>query len=405
MGIQKVTFNNKEGQILVGRLELPVDQQPHNFVLFAHCFTCTKNLLAVKHIGRALTSNGFGVLRFDFTGLGESEGDFADTNFSGNVQDLIAAADFLKEKYKAPALIIGHSLGGAASIFAASEIASVKAVATIGTPSNPVHVKHLLKSDLEEINTTGKAVVNLSGRDFTIKKQFLDDLENKSLIEVIKNLRKPILILHSPQDLTVEIRNAQDIYIAAHHPKSFISLDGADHLLSNKQDSIYAGEVIAGWATRYLDIENTLNTPLKTEHQVVASLDGDNGFTTQMKVGNHFMTADEPTSYGGNDFGPSPYELVSAGLSACTVMTVQMYVKRKGWPLENIEVHTSYEKTHAIDCENCESEGTKIDTFYRDIKLTGDLDEKQKARIMQIADKCPVHKTLHSETQVINKLI
>jgi len=403
MNLQKVTFQNKEGQNLVGRLELPVNQHPHNYVIFAHCFTCNKNLSAVKNIGKALTSKGFGVLRFDFTGLGESEGDFEDTNFSGNVEDLIAASDYLKENYQAPSLLVGHSLGGAAVIFAASEIESVKAVATIGAPSNPSHVQHLLRSGIEEINASGKAVVNLSGRDFTIKKQFLDDLESKSLPEVAKNLRKALLVMHSPQDGTVGIKNAEEIYIAARHPKSFVSLDGADHLLMNKKDSIYAGEIVAGWAQRYMETPEESN--LKSKHQVVASLDAEDGFTTEMKVGNHYLTADEPTSFGGNDFGPSPYELVSAGLSACTAMTVQMYVRRKSWPLQNIEVHTSYSKSHVEDCENCEEDTAKIDTFHREIKLTGDLDEKQIARILQIADKCPVHKTLHNETQVITKLI
>ena len=403
MSLQKIIFQNKEGQNLVGRLELPVNQHPHNYAIFAHCFTCNKNLSAVKNIGKALTSKGFGVLRFDFTGLGESEGDFADTNFSGNVEDLIAAADYLKKNYQAPTLLVGHSLGGAAVIFAATEIESIKSVATIGAPSNPDHVSHLLKSGIEEINTSGKAVVNLSGRDFTIKKQFLDDLASKSLPEVAKNLRKALLVMHSPQDTTVGIKNAEEIYIAARHPKSFVSLDGADHLLMDKKDSIYAGEVIAGWAQRYVALPEASN--LKSKHQVVASLDREDGFTTAMKVGNHYMNADEPVSFGGNDFGPSPYELVSAGLSACTVMTVQMYVRRKGWPLENIEVHTSYSKSHAEDCENCEDNAAKIDTFNRDIKLSGDLDEKQIARILQIADKCPVHKTLHSATQVITTLV
>ncbi|WP_420322959.1 alpha/beta fold hydrolase [Flagellimonas sp.] len=405
MSLQKIIFHNDQGQKLVGRLELPADSHPHNFAVFAHCFTCNKNLLAVKNISKGLTSNGFGVLRFDFTGLGESEGDFADTNFSGNVGDLVAAAQFLEENYSAPTLIVGHSLGGAASIFAASEIASIKAVATVGAPSNPVHVKHLLKSGIEEIQSEGKAVINLSGRDFTIKKQFLDDLETKSLPETAKSLRKPLLIMHSPQDDTVGIKNAEEIYVSARHPKSFVSLDGADHLLTRKEDSVYVGEVIAGWAKRYLNADNKNKLPLKTKHQVVASLDGTDGFTTQMKVGNHYMIADEPESYGGNDFGPSPYELVSAGLSACTVMTIQMYTKRKGWTVDNVEVHTSYSKSHAEDCENCESDSAKIDTFHREIKLTGDLDDKQKARIMQIADKCPVHKTLHSETQIITKLL
>lgn len=403
MNLQKITFQNKEGQNLVGRLELPVDQQPHNYAIFAHCFTCNKNLSAVRNIGKALTAKGFGVLRFDFTGLGESEGDFEDTNFSGNVEDLIAAADYLEKNYQAPTLLVGHSLGGAAVIFAATKIDSVKAIATIGAPSNPNHVQHLFKSGLEEIEATGKAVVNLSGRDFTIKKQFLDDLESKSLPEIAKSLGKALLVMHSPQDATVGIKNAEEIYVSARHPKSFVSLDGADHLLMNKKDSVYAGEVIAGWAQRYVDIPEDSN--LISKHQVVASLDDEDGFTTAMKVGSHYMIADEPTSYGGNDFGPSPYEFVSAGLSACTAMTVQMYVRRKGWPLKNIEVHTSYGKSHAQDCEDCESNSAKIDTFHREIKLTGDLDEKQITRILQIADKCPVHKTLHSETQIITKLV
>ncbi len=403
MNLQKITFTNKEGQTLVGRLELPADRHPHNFVLFAHCFTCNKNLSAVKNIGKALTSNGFAVLRFDFTGLGESDGDFADTNFSGNVNDLIAAAAYLEKNYQAPSLLIGHSLGGAAVVFAAAEIPSIKAVATIGAPSNPVHVKHLLHSSLEEISRQGHAVVNLSGRDFTIKKQFLDDLETKSLPEIVKHLRKPILILHSPQDTTVGIINAEEIYVAARHPKSFVSLDGADHLLMQKKDSTYAGDVIAGWAKRYLFIEE--ETVLKTKHQVAASLDAEDGFTTQMKVGSHYMHADEPISFGGNNFGPSPYEFVSAGLSACTAMTIQMYAKRKGWQVDNVEVHTSYSRSHKEDCEDCESNTAKIDTFKRDIRFKGNLDEAQLKRLLEIADKCPVHKTLHTDTQVLTTLI
>ena len=403
MSLQKVTFYNKEGQQLEGRLELPANQLPHNFVLFAHCFTCNKNLLAIKNISKSLSSNGFGVLRFDFTGLGESEGDFADTNFSGNVEDLVAAAEYLQDTYKAPSLLIGHSLGGAAAIIAASEIASIKAIATIAAPSNPVHVKNLLRSNVEEINLKGKAVVNIGGRDFTIKKQFLEDLETRTLAQIVRELRKPILIMHSPQDQIVAIKNAEEIYVAAHHPKSFISLDGADHLLSDKKDSSYAGSVISGWAKRYLEIPQ--DKRISSEYQVVASLDASDGFSTSMKVGNHYMMADEPEEFGGNDFGPSPYELVSAGLSACTAMTIQMYVKRKGWDLQNVEVHTSYSKSHAEDCQDCESPRAKIDTFHRELKLSGSIDEKQTQRIQEIADKCPVHKTLHSETQVITRVI
>lgn len=399
MNIQKVKFTNSENQELIGRLELPINQHPHNFVIFAHCFTCNKNLSAVKNITRELTANGFGVLRFDFTGLGESEGDFENTNFSGNVEDLISASKYLEENYTSPSVLIGHSLGGAAAIFAAAQIESVKAVATIGAPSDPKHVRHLIQNSVDEIIATGKANVNIGGRSFTIKKQFLDDIETQSLPSVAKNLRKALLVIHSPQDTVVGIHNAEAIYVAARHPKSFVSLDGADHLLMKKEDSIYVGSVIATWAKRYITISN--KEKVVTAHQAVASLNKEDGFTTQMTVGNHTMLADEPTTYGGNDFGPSPYEFVSAGLSACTAMTVQMYVKRKGWDLETIEVHTS----HAKVAEDSRNKEVKIDTFNREIKLKGNLDTKQIKRILEIADKCPVHRTLHSDIQIVTKLV
>src|SRR5690606_2433868 len=317
MNIHKVSFTNKDEEQLVGRLELPLDQKPHNFVIFSHCFTCTKNLTAVKNIGRALTDKGFGVLRFDFTGLGESEGDFENTNFSGNVEDLIEAATFLEKNYMAPTLLIGHSLGGTAAIFAASKINSIKAIAVINSPSHPSHVMHLLKDSTPEINKNGKAKVNLGGIDFTIKKQFLDDLENKSLIDVVHTFEKALLILHSPQDTIVGIKNAEDIYKAAKHPKSFVSLDGVDHLLTNKEDSNYIGHVIAGWASRYLNIPPP--DELRSKSKVAASLDADEKYTTRLKLGDHSFVSDEPISFGGNNFGPSPYEFLSAGLAACTV--------------------------------------------------------------------------------------
>ncbi|GGW21886.1 bifunctional alpha/beta hydrolase/OsmC family protein [Arenibacter certesii] len=403
MNLQKVTFTNSNGDTLVGRLALPANQQPHNFVLFAHCFTCNKNFPAIRNISRALTTEGFGVLRFDFTGLGESEGEFADTNFSGNVGDLVEAANYLKEHYSSPSLIIGHSLGGAAAILASEEISSIKAIATIGAPSDPKHVTHIFKDKLETIENTGVAEVNVGGRSFTVKNQFLNDLRSQSLKERIKNNRKALLILHSPQDTVVGINNSKEIYQAAHHPKSFVSLDGADHLLSNVEDGKYTGNLIAAWAKRYLDFPKS--APLDTDHQVVASLDKNDGFTTEMKIGNHYITADEPISFGGNDFGPSPYELVSAGLSACTAMTIQMYTKRKKWPLENVQVHTSYKKVHAKDCENCESDNSKIDTFEREIKLVGTLAAPQIAKILEIADKCPVHRTLETKIHISTKIV
>ena len=402
MNIQKVSFTNKDEEQLAGRLELPLDQKPHNFVIFAHCFTCTKNLTAVKNIGRALTDSGFGVLRFDFTGLGESEGDFENTNFSGNVEDLVEAANFLKKNYDAPTLIIGHSLGGAAAIFAANKIASIKAVAVINSPSHPSHVLHLLKESKHEITKSGRAKVNLGGIDFTIKKQFLDDLEDKSFLKIVSNFKKALLILHSPQDTIVGINNAEEIYTAAHHPKSFVSLDGVDHLLSKKEDSKYVGQVIAGWASSYLEIPPVAE--VKSKSKVAASLNGDEKFTTNLKLGDHYFIADEPTSFGGNNFGPSPYEFLSAGLASCTVMTIQMYARRKKWNVENVTCHINYSKDHAVDCEHCEEDSAKIDTFTREIKLSGNLSEEQKTRLLQIADKCPVHKTLHTKTQIITSL-
>lgn len=394
----KVSFKNSSGHDLIGYLELPLNQKPHNYILMAHCFTCDKNFHGVRNISKALTIKGFGVLRFDFTGLGESEGDFADSNFSGNVEDLIAAANFLKDEYKRPTMVVGHSLGGAAAIFAAALLPEVTALATIGTPSSLSHVTHLLSDGLEKIKNTGEATINIGGRPFKIKKQFLEDLETKDLKKVIAGLRKSILILHSPQDTTVGIKNAEELYKAARHPKSFISLDGANHLLSNKEDSHYVGELIGTWAYRYLEIPPV---PLpQTSHEVVAQLDEEDNYTTYMKSGNHRFIADEPTNFGGNDYGPSPYDFLSAALAACTSMTLHMYARRKKWPLGVVETHVNHSKIHAEDCEHCEEPTAKIDTFERAISIKGDLDEKQRAKLLEIADKCPVHKTLHQKVQI-----
>lgn len=403
METHKIHFKNKEGVQLKGRLDLPADQKPHNFALFAHCFTCNKNFNAVRNVSRALINRGFGVLQFDFTGLGSSKGDFSESNFSGNVEDLLAAAQFLEEEYQAPSLIVGHSLGGAAAIMAAARLDSIQAVATIGSPSNPQHVQHLFQNSLEEIKDSGQALVNIGGSPFTIKKQFLDDLSQMTLFKIVKGLRKAILILHSPQDATVGIENASELYGAAHHPKSFISLDRADHLLNREADSLYAGEVIGSWAKRYLPIRETVK--LSSTHQVVALLQKDDIFTTSLKAGNHYLTADEPKSANGNNFGPTPYELVASGLAACTAMTIKMYANRKEWPLEDVEVHITYKKDHAEDCKQQEDKGAKIDIFEREIKLTGDLDKDQQEKLIEIANKCPVHKTLHGEVLVRSRLL
>ncbi len=404
MRSQKVTFSNGRGQELAGRLDLPADQFPHNYAIFAHCFTCSKDFSAARNISRALASEGFGVLRFDFTGLNRSQGDFADTNFTTNVEDLVAAAQFLEENYKAPVLLAGHSLGGAAVLFAGTQLDSVKAITTIGAPSNPAHVQKQLGPALDVIKNQGEAHVTLAGRPFTFKKQFIDDLESLSCANAAKKIGdKALLIFHSPQDTTVNIKNAEEIYLAAHHPKSFVTLDGSEHLLIDKKSAAYVGQVIAGWAARYIPVPE--QQEIETNYQVVASLDDDDDFTTEMKLGSHYMRADEPESVGGHDFGPTPYELLSASLSACKVMTMQMYARRKGWKIDHVEVHTSYGKEHAKDCAACEDSDNKIDTFNSAIKIVAPtLDEKQIARIVQIADKCPVHKTLHNETQVITTL-
>ncbi|MCM4160646.1 osmotically inducible protein C [Antarcticibacterium sp. W02-3] len=398
----KIFFDNDDNVKLAGYLELPMNQEPHNFALFAHCFTCNKNFKAVKNICTSLTQKGFGVLRFDFTGLGESEGDFTDTNFSGNVEDLLSAAKYLTENHKTPSLLIGHSLGGAAVLVAAHQLPEVKAVTTIGSPSTLSHVTHLLEEGLDEIKTEGAATINIGGRPFKIKKQFLLDLESHTLESRVRDLNKALLILHSPQDRVVEVKNAEELYKAARHPKSFVSLDGGDHLLTNKEDSLYAGSIIASWAYRYLD-HPQIPEP-QSKHQVVAQL-GETGYTTYMRAGNHSFIADEPESFGGNDYGPSPYDLLSAALASCTSMTLQMYARRKKWPLEDVETHVNHSKAHAKDCEDCENTSAKIDTFQRDIIITGDLDEKQRQRLLEIADKCPVHKTLHASVDIQTQLI
>lgn len=399
---EQIEFTNKKGDKLSARLELPVDRRPHNYAIFAHCFTCNKNFKAVRYIAAALAVRGFGVLSFDFTGLGMSEGDFSETNFSGTVDDLISAAEFLETNYAAPTVLIGHSLGGAATLLAASVLDSVKAIVTVGAPATPRHVTNLLQNGIGEIEANGASLVNIGGRSFTIKKQFIEDLEKHDLLSVVRATKKAFLFLHSPQDKIVGIENAAELFRAARHPKSFISLDGADHLLSAQSDAIYVGDLIASWTARYAPIAKSQE--FKTDRQTVAFLGEDEKFTTLIKAGEHLLTADEPTSFGGNDFGASPYQLVSAGLAACTAMTLRLYADRKNWDLREIYVHISHEKTHLEDCFKCEAATSKIDSFTREIELKGELDDEQKQRLLEIADKCPVHRTLENTAHISTKL-
>ncbi|MFQ5650173.1 MAG: alpha/beta fold hydrolase [bacterium] len=402
MQFTTIQFKNSRGENLAARLDLPVGEQARAFVLFAHCFTCSKNLSAVANISRALNRQGIAVLRFDFTGLGESEGTFADTNFSSNVADLISAAEFLETEFQAPDVLVGHSLGGAAVLQAAGNIASVRAVATIGAPAEPSHVRHLLVNSQAQIKAEGQAQIKLAGRTFTIKKQFLEDLEQTRMQATIAALKKPLLVLHSPVDNTVGIDNAGVIFQAARHPKSFVSLDHADHLLTDERDSRYAGSVIAAWAGRYLGEPK----PPKRDpgdNQILVRT-GRQGYQTEIDANGHSLIADEPGSAGGTNSGPTPYDLLVSALGTCTSMTLRMYADHKGWPLEGIEVRLQHEKVHARDCETCETQTGKIDRIVREIVLHGPLDQAQKERLLEIADRCPVHRTLQAEIRVATRL-
>lgn len=399
----KVEFNNSNNETLAGLLETP-SESVTAYVLFAHCFTCGKDLAAATRIARALVARGYGVLRFDFTGLGNSDGDFSNTNFSSNVQDLIAAADFLRENYSAPALLIGHSLGGAAVLKAAADIPESQAVVTIGAPADAAHVGKQFACDMQMIEQQGQAEVNLAGRKFTIKKQFIDDIQAQNMAH-LGSLKKALLVFHAPLDSTVSITEAQKIYQQAKHPKSFISLDQADHLLTNKEDAEYVADVIASWANRYLSQSSRVQQKASSvaRGEVVVT-ERNQKFTQTVSSDGHYWLADEPISMGGDNLGPDPYEHLLAALGACTNMTLRMFADRKGWLLDSVSVSLSHGRSHGKDCQHCDEEHPQIDLIQRKLVLKGDLDEQQRQRLVEIADRCPVHKTLHNKILVKTEL-
>jgi putative redox protein len=393
---KKIEFLSN-GVSLAGALEIP-EGATRCYALFAHCFTCGKDVAAASRISRALTAQNIAVLRFDFTGLGGSDGDFANTNFSSNVQDLLAAVDFLRREHQAPQLLVGHSLGGSAVLAMAADVPEVKAVATIGAPHKAEHVGKNFAADLDVIQRDGEAEVNLAGRSFKITRQFVEDIQSHGGGD-LGSLRKALLVMHSPIDTTVDIQEAEKIYREARHPKSFVGLDDADHLLTRKQDSEYVAKLIAAWASRYLPPTQLPTRPQVAKGEVLVA-EKNQKFTQNVYSDTHHWLGDEPTAMGGADLGPDPYEHLLAALGTCTAMTLRMYAQRKSLPLQHVEVTLSHAREHVEDCIGCEQTGARIDVLNRVVSLTGDLNQEQRAKLLSIADRCPVHRTLHNQLEV-----
>ena len=404
MPTERFQFTGEGGHQLAAALDMP-EHEPLAYALFAHCFTCGKDVLAAKRIATALAAKGIAVLRFDFTGIGSSEGDFANSTFSSNVADLVRAANHLRETRKAPTILIGHSLGGAAILASAGQIAEAKAVVTIAAPSDPEHVTGLFKEQIEDIRKQGKVEVSLAGRPFTITREFLDDIAEHGLMARVTTMRKAILVMHAPTDDTVSIDNATRIFLSAKHPKSFVSLAGADHLLSQRRDSTYVADVIAAWASRYIEPAAAQPEVVTADapRNVVVRETRNSKFQQTVSVGPHRLLADEPVAAGGGDSGPGPYDFLLAALGACKSMTMRLYADRKSLPLERATVTLHHSKIHAQDCAECETREGMLDQIDVAIGLEGPLDAEQRKRILEIADKCPVHRTLTSEIRIVTR--
>jgi uncharacterized OsmC-like protein/fermentation-respiration switch protein FrsA (DUF1100 family) len=400
----KATFAGSSGQELAARLDLPAGPV-RAFALFAHCFTCSKDALAARRIAGGLAADGVGVLRFDFTGLGSSEGDFANTDFSSNVEDLVRAADYLRETFEAPAVLIGHSLGGAAVLAAADRIPEAKAVVTIGAPADVAHVLRQFGGSLETIRTSGEAEVTLAGRPFRIRRSFVEDAEAQRLEEKIRHLGKALLVMHAPRDEYVGIENATRIFTAARHPKSFISLDDADHLVSRPEDASYVAGIIAAWVARYLPkpAEST-----EQPERVLVRETGLGRLQNFVTAGRHRLIADEPVSAGGLDSGPDPYAYLAIALGACTSMTLRIYAEHKKLALGRISVEVGHGKVAADHCADCgavaEGRTGRIDRFERIISIEGGVDGATAEKVVEIAGKCPVHRTLEGGAAVVTRL-
>lgn len=400
MPSERLTFAGHDGDKLAARLDLPEGAHQATAIL-AHCFTCTKDIAAARRISQRLAGLGIAVLRFDFTGLGHSGGEFANTTFSSNVSDILAAARHLSERNMAPSLLIGHSLGGAAVLRAAGQIAGIKAVVTLNAPADPAHVLHAFQADLEQIQTEGRAQVQLGHGEFPITQAFIQDVSAANLSDAIAKLDAALLVMHAPLDQTVGLSNATDIFVAAKHPKSFVTLDDADHLISDPKDAEYAAQVISTWASRYLDLRHPAPPPGAPEGVVRVSEADPAGFLQDIQSGpHHHSVADEPLAYGGTNRGMTPYGFLSAGLGACTTMTIRMYARRKGWPLAHVRADVTQNKVHAQDAGSAE----KIDQFTRTIYLEGPLSTEQRQKLLAIADKCPVHHTLTRSSKVTTVL-
>jgi putative redox protein len=401
----KIEFENAAGETLAGRLELPPTGSPRAFALFAHCFTCGKDIAAATRIARALAARGFGVLRFDFTGLGGSDGDFANTSFTSNVEDLVAAAAWLRAHHRAPDLLVGHSLGGAAVLVAAPRIPEVDAVATIGAPSDVGHVAHLFAAHRDEIQREGCRIVEIAGRPFPISRRFVEDLAGHRLLTGLDTIGKAVLVMHSPIDEVVGIDHARRLYQALRHPKSFVTLDDADHLLRDPKDAEYVAEVLAAWASRYLDPIVAEPDAALAQGEVLVRERSPGSFTQDVRIGRHRLVGDEPEKVGGADLGPDPYGLLLAALGTCTAMTLRMYASHKSLPIRGIQVRLSHQKLHAKDCEDCEGMEGRVDLIERVLEIDApELDEAQRQRLLEIADRCPVHRTFEGQKHVRTRL-